>query len=87
MEQTHEILDAVKAVNFEIKMIAIKKQEEGGNPPLVSTALDFNLWNIGTIMTGRKKNETPKSFYVNSEKNNHFFKRVKWRCWKKWEVF
>jgi hypothetical protein len=45
----------VKAVNFEIKMIAIKKQEEGGNPALVSTALDFNLWNIGTIMTGRKK--------------------------------
>lgn len=36
-------------------MNAIKKKEEGGNPPLVSAALDVNIRNIGTIMTGRRK--------------------------------
>jgi hypothetical protein len=32
-----------------------QKARESGNPTLVSTAFDFNLWNIGKIMTGKKK--------------------------------
>jgi hypothetical protein len=36
-------------------MNVIEKKDESGNPPLVSNALYFNLWNTGTIMTGRKK--------------------------------
>ena len=52
-------------------MNVIEKKDESGNPPLVSNGFDFNLWNTGTIMTGRKKNETPKSCYANTELNNH----------------